>query len=158
MQMLTLPANRFLDDYVLGIEFANHAKIASNAYRYWKRGIAAKYEGSRTVFLQKRAIPAKHHESTQRCHDLSGLVSSSAFCSFTGLSSSHLTKSNGSNLYDKLKIVSIEGIKFVDLKQFYDDLELPYHYNIYIEKCHFFSPAPLEKKIKLTDTLCVGYY
>lgn len=92
------------------------------------------------------------------CQDLSGLVASSAFCSFTGLASSHLTKSNHSNLYEKLRILSIEGIKFVDLKQFYDDIELPYHYNIYIEKCHFFSPAPLEKKIKLTDTLCIGYY
>lgn len=53
MQMLTLPANCFLDDYVLGMEFAKHAGIASNAYRYWKRGIAAKYEGSRTDFFTK---------------------------------------------------------------------------------------------------------
>ncbi|MFC2491472.1 MAG: cysteine permease, partial [Campylobacter curvus] len=27
-----------------------------------------------------------------------------------------------------------------------------------IEKCKFFSPAPFEKRIKLTDTLCLGYY
>ena len=158
MQMLTLSANQFLDDYVLGVEFAKKAKISTNAYRYWKRAIAAKYEGSRTVFLLKRSIPQKYQPIVEECQNLNGLVQSSAFCTYTGLASSHLIQSNGSNIYDKLRILSIECVKLVDLKQFYDDLELPYHYNIYIEKCHFFSPTPLEKKIKLTDTLCVGYY
>ncbi|EAI3179690.1 cysteine permease, partial [Campylobacter jejuni] len=26
------------------------------------------------------------------------------------------------------------------------------------EKCHFFSPAPFEKRIKITESMCVGYY
>ncbi|HDW9248526.1 TPA: cysteine permease, partial [Campylobacter jejuni] len=25
-------------------------------------------------------------------------------------------------------------------------------------KCHFFSPAPFEKRIKITESMCVGYY
>ncbi|EAH8344989.1 cysteine permease, partial [Campylobacter coli] len=27
-----------------------------------------------------------------------------------------------------------------------------------IEKCHFFSPTPFEKRIKITESMCVGYY
>ncbi|EAH5015916.1 cysteine permease, partial [Campylobacter coli] len=26
------------------------------------------------------------------------------------------------------------------------------------EKCHFFSPTPFEKRIKITESMCVGYY
>lgn len=158
MQILTLSANHFLDNFVLGAEFAAHAGISGNAYRYWKEGVAAKFEGSRTVFLRKDTIPQKHTKALSYCTPLEGCVLSQAFCAFTGLANSHLTQSNGSKLYQKLHITTVLGIKFVNLKRFYDDLGLAYHYNIYIEKCHFFAPSPLEKKIKLTDTLCVGYY
>lgn len=158
MQNITLSHKEFLDQFILGIEFAKKAKISSNAYLYWQGGISAKYDGSRTVFLQKQTIPAKFKQIAQECSNLNGLVSSYAFCTFTGLASSHLIKSNNSQMYQLLRIISICGIKFVDLKQFYDDLGLSYDYHLYIEKCHFFSPNPLEKKIKLTQTLCVGYY
>lgn len=158
MQMLTLSSDHFLDRYILNTEFFKKAGISPNAYRYWKGISAANFEGSRTVFLLKNTIPKKYEEITATCKDLSGLVLSSAFCSFTGLPSSHLTKSNNSKLYEKLQIVTIEGIKFVNLKKFYDDLGLTYDYNLYIEKCCYFSPEPLEKKIKLTSTMCVGYY
>ncbi|EJG9610322.1 cysteine permease, partial [Campylobacter coli] len=33
-----------------------------------------------------------------------------------------------------------------------------YYQHIYIEKCHFFSPTPFEKRIKITESMCVGYY
>lgn len=158
MRTLTLSHKEFLDDFILGIEFARKAEISSNAYLYWKNGISAKYDGSRTVFLQKQSIPVKFKKAAQNCSSLSGLVSSYAFCTFTGLASSHLVKSNNSKMYKLLRIVSICGIKFVDLRKFYDDLNLSYDYHLYIEKCHFFSPNPLEKKIKLTETMCVGYY
>lgn len=158
MFMINLPSNCFLDNYILNVEFSRKANISSNAYRYWKDIIAARFEGSRTVFLKKRYIPEKYQEVASQCTPLNGLVSSAAFCSFTGLASSHLIKSNGSNLYEKFQIVNICGVKFVNLKKFYDDLKLDYSYNIYIEKCCFFSPAPLEKKIQLTGTMCVGYY
>ena len=49
-------------------------------------------------------------------------------------------------------------LNIVNLKKFYDDLGLDYDLQIYIEKCKFFSPTPLEKRIRLTDTLCLGYY
>lgn len=158
MQMLTLSSDHFLDRYILNREFFKKANISPNAYRYWKGVSAATFEGSKSVFLLKSTIPKKYEEIAFSCKDLSGLVLSSAFCSFTGLSSSHLTKSNNSKLYNKLQISMIEGVKFVNLKKFYDDLELPYDYNLYIEKCCYFSPEPLEKKIRLTGTMCVGYY
>lgn len=158
MRMITLSANHFLDNYILNIEFSKKAGISPNAYRYWKNANAARFESSRTVFLSKNSILEKHLKIAQDCSDLSGYVLASAFCSYTGLSSSHLTKSNNSKLYEKLHIDIIEGIKFVDLKKFYDDLGLGYDYNLYIEKCHFFSPEPLEKKIQLTESMCVGYY
>ncbi len=158
MQMLTLSANHFLDSYILNAQFCKKAGISPNAYRYWRRVQAATFEGSRTVFLKKDTIPQKHSNVILECYDLTGFVPSSAFCSFTGLSSSHLTASNNSNLYKKLQIVSVEGTKFVNLQKFYDDLGLSYDYNLYIEKCCYFSPEPLEKKIKLTNTMCVGYY
>lgn len=158
MRMLTLSSNHFLDRFILNIEFFKKANISPNAYRYWKDVNAANFEGSKTVFLQKNSIPKKYEFIASTCRDLSGFVLSSAFCSFTGLASSHLTKSNNSKLYDKLQIIVVEGVKFVNLKKFYDDLELSYDYNLYIEKCCYFSPEPLEKKIRLTNTMCVGYY
>lgn len=158
MLMVTLPSNCFLDNYTLNTEFSKKAAISPNAYRYWKSIVAAKYESTRTIFLETKFIPAKYDGIVRTCTNLCGLVPSAVFCSYTGLASSHLIKSNGSKLYEKFRIITICGIKFVDLKQFYDDLELDYRYNIYIEKCCYFSPAPLEKKIKLTSTMCIGYY
>lgn len=158
MRVLTISSNHFLDNYILNAQFAKIANISLNAYRYWKDMTAVRYEGSRTIFLHKNQILQKHKSALLKCENLDGLVLSSAFCSFTGLSSSHLIKSNGSNLYELLHVKMIDGIKFVNLKQFYDDLNLSYEYNLYIEKCHFFSPEPLEKKIQLTKTMCVGYY
>ncbi len=158
MQMLTLSSNTFLDNYILNVEFSKKAGISLNAYRYWKGVSAATYDGSRTVFLLKSSVLKKYEKVVNNCSNLSGLVLSSAFCSFSGLSNSHLTKSNNSKLYEKLHVELIEGVKFVNLKRFYDDLGLSYDYNIYIEKCCYFSPEPLEKKIRLTNTMCVGYY
>ncbi len=158
MQMLTLSVNTFLDSYVLNAQFSKKASISPNAYRYWKNVKAASFEGSRSIFLKKDTIPKKYVSIIKDCQDLTGFVPSSAFCSFTGLSSSHLTKSNNSKLYEKLDVVVVEGVKFVNLQKFYDDLGLSYDYNLYIEKCCYFSPEPLEKKIKLTNTMCVGYY
>lgn len=158
MQMLTLSSDHFLDRYILNTEFFKKAGISPNAYRYWKDIKAANFEGSRTIFLLKSSIPKKYEEISLACKDLSGFVLSSAFCSFTGLSSSHLTKSNNSKLYERLHVITLNGVKFVNLKKFYDDLGLSYDYNLYIEKCCFFSPEPLEKKIQLTSTMCVGYY
>jgi hypothetical protein len=158
MQTLLLSSNHFLDNFVLNVQLCKVAGISTNAYKYWKNGISAKFQGSRTVFLQKNSLPKKYQEALKECTSLEGCVLAQAFCAFTGCANSHLVKSNGSKLYEKLRIFSVCGIKFVDLKKFYDDLGLPYHLQIYIEKCHFFAPSPLEKKIKLTDTLCVGYY
>lgn len=155
---INLASNEFLDDYVLGIEFSKKAGISSNAYLFWKDIISAKAQNSRIVFLHKRSIPLRYQPYLDECSSLNGLVLSSSFCLFTGLASSHLTRSNGSRLYGLLDIQEICGIKFINLKKFYDDLGLGYNLQIYIEKCRFFSPTPFEKRIKLTDTLCLGYY
>ncbi|ALV23779.1 hypothetical protein CIG11343_0114 [Campylobacter iguaniorum] len=153
-----LASNEFLDGYICNYELSNLANISSNAYKFWKNEIHATYENSRTVFLYKKSIPQKYQHLINLCLNLDGFVLSSAFCSLTGLSSSHLVKSNRSNLYEKLEIISIGRLKFVNLKKLYDDLNLKYDSHIYIEKCKYFSPPPLEKRIKLTDTLCLGYY
>ncbi len=158
MRMLTLSSNTFLDNYILNSEFSKKAGISSNAYRYWKGVIAAAYDGSRTVFLLKSSVLKKYQNVANLCTNLSGLVPSNSFCAFTGLSNSHLIKSNRSKLYEKLHVKIIDGVKFVNLQRFYDDLGLSYDYHIYIEKCCYFSPEPLEKKIRLTNTMCVGYY
>ncbi|AQW80903.1 cysteine permease [Campylobacter pinnipediorum] len=155
---IILAPNNFLDDYVLGTELSKNANISSNAYLFWKNTISAKFQNSRTVFINKKTIPSKFNQALKQCTELNGLVLSNAFCSFTGISNSHLVKSNKSKFYDLVEIKEISGIKFVNLKKFYDDLSLDYNLNLYIEKCKFFSPTPFEKKIKLTDTLCLGYY
>ncbi len=155
---ITLAPNEFLDDYVLGCEFARNAEISGNAYLFWSGAICAKFENSRIVFLHKKCIPARFREAAARCSDLAGLVLTSAFCSFTTLAPSHLVAKNGSKLYPLFELREICGIKFINLKKFYDDFGLDYDYRIYIEKCSFFSPAPLEKRIKLTETMCLGYY
>ncbi|WP_349304352.1 MULTISPECIES: cysteine permease [unclassified Campylobacter] len=158
MMNIVLAPNEFLDGYVLGCEFAKLANISSNAYLFWKGVVSAKFEHSRIVFLKYKTIPHKFEHIIKDCSGLEGLVLTSSFCSFTGLAPSHLVKKNNSNLYKLFDIREICGIKFINLKKFYDDLGLDYGYRIYIEKCKFFSPEPLEKRIRLTDTLCLGYY
>ena len=158
MTSLILPPNAFLDDYVLNSQFHKIAKISKNAYKFWKNAKIARYQGTRVVFLHKECILKKHKKSLDLCDDLSGFILASAFCSFTNLSPSHLVKKNNSQIYKLLEIKEVCGVKFVNLKAFYDFLGLEYYHYIYIEKCHFFSPTPLEKKIKISPSLCVGYY
>lgn len=158
MQMTILSNNFFLDNYILNKELCEKVGISSNAYRFWKDVKAARYDRSRAVFLEKKTILQKYQDIISECTDLYGMVQSNAFCAYTGIANSHLIKSNNSRLYALLEIKDVCGIKFVNLKKFYDDLGLDYKYNIYVEKCRFFGPSPLEKKIKLTEEICLGYY
>lgn len=158
MLKITLPPNAFLDDYVLNAEFHKFAGISKNAYKFWKNALAANYSGTRIVFLHKAHILQKHQNALNQCTNLSGFTLASAFCSFTTLSPSHLVAKNGSQIYKLLEIKELCGVKLVNLKAFYDFLNLSYEKYIYIEKCHFFSPTPLEKRIQITPSLCVGYY
>lgn len=155
---LILASNEFLGDYILNAQLCKVANISSNTYLFWRGVISARTQNSRTIFLHKKSLPKKYEPFLPQLTPLDGLVLSSSFCLFTGLSSSHLTRSNGSKFYDLVKITEICGVKFVNLKKFYDDLGLKYDLQIYIEKCKFFSPTPFEKRIRLTDTLCLGYY
>jgi len=154
--MFQLSDNTTLDNYVLAKELMRLANISPNAYRYWRDCIATKYYKSRVVFLHKRYIHKKYQNLIDHCTDLSGYIQSAPFCRYTNLPHSHLTKSNNSKIYDLLNIKVVEGIKFVDLKKLLSLFDLDKSRTIYIEKCKYF--APLEKKIKLTDSLCLGYY
>lgn len=156
MKMYYLSDNSILDNYILAKELMKFAKISSNTFRYWKECISARYDKSRIVYLHKRFIHKKYRHLIPKCTPLDGLIQSAPFCRYTNLPSSHLTKSNNSNLYKAFDIKSIEGVKFINLKSFLDKFGLDYSYTIYIEKCKYF--APLEKKIQLTKTLCLGYY
>ncbi|MBV5277567.1 MAG: cysteine permease [Campylobacteraceae bacterium] len=158
MQMTILTHNQWLDNYVLCKEFSLLANISPNAYRYWKNAKAAKFDDARVVFLHKESILPKYKMLIKNCTDLSGMVQSQAFCKYTGLAPSHLIEKNNSCVYQTLEIIDICDIKFVNLQKFYDDLQLDYNYQIYIEKCKYFGPSPLEKKIKLSSGICVGYY
>ncbi|MCX2683062.1 cheVAW transcriptional regulator CheQ [Campylobacter sp. MIT 21-1685] len=158
MKSIVLPPNEFLDHYVLNTEFHHLAGISKNAYKFWKKVEIGRYQGTRIIFLHKNCILEKHYNSLKKCSDLSGFVLASAFCSFTTLSPSHLVKKNNSSIYKLLELKEVCGIKFVNLKAFYELLQLDYNKHIYIEKCRFFSPTPFEKRIKITDTMCVGYY
>ena len=158
MKMSTLSNKEFLDNYVLNKELCSLTGISSNAYRFWKNINAVKYDGCRAVFLEKKTILKKYKDTVTKCKDLSGFVQSQAFCNYTGVAPSHLIKNNNSALYKKLEIIDLYGIKLVNLKKFYDDLDLDYSYNIYVEKCKYFGPSPLEKKIKLSPEMCLGYY
>ncbi|AJC90056.1 hypothetical protein CSUB8523_0152 [Campylobacter subantarcticus LMG 24377] len=158
MTYTILPPNQFLDDYVLNVQLHQLANISKNAYKFWKNVQAARYQGTRVVFLHKKNILEKHQHLVKECENLSGFVLASAFCSFTSLAPSHLVEKNHSQIYKILDIKEVCGVKFVNLKAFYDFLKLDYTCNIYIEKCHFFSPTPLEKRIKITESMCVGYY
>jgi hypothetical protein len=158
MQMNILSNNQFLDNYILNREFCELSGISSNAYRFWKKVQAAKYDGSRIVFLNKRTTLSKYSQIVSTCTNLTGFVQSQAFCKFTGIAPSHLVEKNNSILYKKLEIIDLYGIKLVNLKKFYDDLGLDYKYNIYVEKCKYFGPSPFERKIKLSTEMCLGYY
>ncbi|MCR6591921.1 Uncharacterised protein [Campylobacter insulaenigrae] len=158
MTYTILPPNQFLDDYILNVEFYHYANISKNAFKFWKNTQAAKYQGTRVIFLHKKNILNKYQNIINQCTNLSGYVLASAFCSFTTLAPSHLVKKNNSQIYKLLQLKEVQGIRFVNLKAFYDFLKLDYNCNIYIEKCHFFSPTPLEKRIQITPSLCVGYY
>jgi hypothetical protein len=150
--------NTTLDDYILNFELSNLLGISSNAYRFWKDVRAVKYDESRVVYLKKSSIPKRYRAYISKCTDLSGFVQAQAFCKYTGLASSHLTKSNNSKIYEIFDILQIKSVKLVNLKKFYDYIGLEYSYHIYIEKCRYFGPFPLEKKIKLAGGMCVGYY
>ncbi len=156
MNIHYLSDNRTLDEYILAKELMRLAKISPNAYRYWKNSIVSKYDKSRVLYLHKNYIHKKYEHLIPKCTPLDGLIQSTPFCRWTNLPSSHLTKSNNSGIYKLLGIRFIEGIKFIDLKSFLDKFGLDYSYTIYIEKCKYF--APLEKKIQLTKSLCLGYY
>lgn len=156
--MLILQQNEFLDDFVLLAQFYTLAGISKNAHKHWKNAVTARYAGSKNIFLKKTSILKKYLSTVKLCDDLEGFVLASAFCSFSGLSPSHLVKGNKSSLYTLFEVKMVCGVKFLKLKAFYDYLGLDYSYHLYIEKCHFFSPTPLEKRIKLTPSMCVGYY
>ncbi len=158
MQMNILSNKQFLDDFILNKELCEITGISSNAYRFWKDVKAAKYDGCRAVFLDKRTIYKKYQNIIPTCKDLCGFVQSQAFCAYTGIAPSHLIEKNNSQLYKKLEIINLHGIKLVNLKKLYDDLGLDYSFNIYVEKCKYFGPSPLEKKIRLSPEMCLGYY
>lgn len=156
MKMIMLSNKTMLDNFVLSKELMKKAGISPNAFRYWSRAVAAKHEEGRAVFLHKDHVHKKYKDLIQKCSSLDGYIQSQAFCRFTNLAPSHLIESNKANLYDVLDIKVVEDIKFVNLRKFYDDFGLNESQVIYIEKCRYF--APLEKKIKITKGLCVGYY
>ncbi|ACZ11055.1 hypothetical protein [Sulfurospirillum deleyianum] len=158
MQMQILTHNHWLNNYVLNKEFSLKAGISSNAYRYWKNVEAAKFDDARVVFLRKESILPRYKAILKECTDLTGMVQSQAFCKYTGLAPSHLIEKNNSCIYKALDIIDVCDVKFVNLKKFYDDLNLNYNYHIYIEKCKYFGPSPFEKKIQLSHGICVGYY
>lgn len=153
-----LAANEFLDGYVLNAQLSKLAGISKNAYTFWRDVHAARYRGGRAIFLLASSLPDKYAHLGKKCSDLGGLVLASAFCEFSGLAPSHLVCGNKSSMFKLLDIQIICGFKFVNLKKFYDDLGLSYDKQIYIEKSKFFSPSPLERQIRLTPTLSLGYY
>jgi hypothetical protein len=154
--MHQLSINATLDNYILAKELMKIANLSPNAFRYWKDCIAARYDKSRIVYIHKKYIHKKYKNLANKCTNLDGCIQSAPFCRYTNLPSSHLTKSNNSALYELLDIKTVEGVKFVNLNSFLDKFNLNNSFTIYIEKCRYF--APLEKKIKLTKSLCLGYY
>ena len=66
MQMNILSNNQFLDNYILNREFCELSGISSNAYRFWKGVQAAKYDGCRAVFLDKRTTITKYTKIKQK--------------------------------------------------------------------------------------------
>ncbi len=147
-----------LENHILNWELSKIADISSNAYRFWKNVHVVKYDACRIVFIDKSTLPSKYKPLAEKCTNLDGYVQSQAFCKYTGLAPSHLIESNHSKIYNLLKIKQIGNVKLVNLKKFYDDLDLDYDYHIYIEKCKYFGPEPFEKKIRLSEDICLGYY
>lgn len=158
MTQVLLESDKMLDNFVLNYELSKAIGISSTAYKYWKNAISGHFVGSRAVFLLKSSVPKKYSYAISQCSDLSGLVLANAFCAFCGLANSHLVCSNCSKLNEILEIRKIGSFKFVNLRAFYKHIGLPEGTKIYIEKCKYFSPLPLEKRIKITPTLCLGYY
>lgn len=145
-----------LDDFVLAKDLMELCGLSANAFRYWKNAYLASYENSQIVFIKRSSIPSRHYQKASACTDLSGYVQSVAFCRYTGLSSSLLTKNNKGKIKDFLDILSIGRCKLVSLRRFYEHFGLRLDLYVYIDKCKNFSP--LEKKIQITKTLCLGYY
>ncbi len=156
MQMFQLSDNTTLDNYILAKELMRLAGISPNAFRYWRDCIATKYYKSRVVYIHKKFVHKRYKSLIEKCSDLEGYIQSAPFCRYTNLPPSHLIKSNNSEIYKLLNIKIVEGVKFVNTKKFLSTFGLDMSYTIYIEKCRYF--APLEKKIKLTKNLCLGYY
>ena len=153
-----LSFNHCLDEYLLNVELSRLAGISTQHYRYWASTVAASYLNDRAVFLKRNTLPKKYAHLEKECSDLKGLVTASAFCACTQLARSHLNMNNNSALSRILDIKNISGFVFVDFNKFLQDFSLSKDQCIYIEKCSFFAPQPLEKRIKLTSTLCLGYY
>ena len=158
MTQILLESDKMLDNFVLNYELSKALGISGTAYKFWKNTISAHFVGSRAVFLLKSSVPKKYAHAISGCSDLSGLVLANAFCAFCGLANSHLVGSNCSKLNEILEIRKIGVFKFVNLRAFYKHIGLAEGTKIYIEKCKYFSPEPLEKRIKITPTLCLGYY
>ncbi|WP_331774919.1 cysteine permease [Sulfurospirillum sp. 1612] len=158
MKMRRISYKTTLENYILNLELSKLANISSNAYRFWKNVRVSKYDSCRIVFIDKRTLPEKYQPFVKQCTNLDGYVQSQAFCKFTGLAPSHLIESNHSKIYDILEIKQIGIVKLVNLRKFYDDFDLDYDYHLYIEKCQYFGPEPFEKKIRLSEDICLGYY
>lgn len=158
MKITILSYQDCLDDYVLNSEFSKLAGISKNAYRFWSGVRVAKYQNSNVIFLHKLYINKRYENIISKCTDLSGYVLASAFCHHTNLSRSHLVKNNNSKLYEVLDIISPNKVKLINFRSFLSKYNIPQDAHIYIEKCCFFGPSPFEKKIKLTNVLCLGYY
>jgi len=154
--MSYLNSNEMLDGYILWLELMRKAELSSNAYRFWGGVKAAKYEGSRVVFLEASSVLSKYISIANECFRLDGYIQSQAFCKFSSLAPSNLVASNNGALHKILGILVLEGVKFVNMRLLLKAFNIPQNSTIYIERCSYF--APLEKKVKLTKKLCLGYY
>lgn len=152
----TLSDNKTLDEFVLAKELMSLAGLSPNAFCFWKRSYCGLYEGSAIVFIKKSTVPSGYLHLLPKCTALDGYVQSAAFCRYLGLSPSSLVESNGGEFVKQLQIKRIGRAVLVNLKAFYERLGLSMDYQIYVDKCKNFSP--LEKKIRVTKSLCIGYY
>lgn len=130
--------------------------MSPNAFNYWKSSSLATYQDSSIVFVRKNTVPKAYLHYLSSCSDLKGFVQSSAFCRYIGLAPSLLIFSNKSQFKNFVKIKQIGRCKLVDLNDFYARFNLSKEKYIYVDKCKNFSA--LEKKIKITKVLCLGYY
>ena len=132
------------------------AELSNNAFRYWSKSVIVKYPNSRICFIKKDTVSKKYTHLVEKCTNLKHLLLASSFCQLTNLPYSHITKSNNSSMLNLLEIKEISGFKFINFTSFLNEFNLTKSHTIYIEKCHYF--APLENKIELTKSLCMGYY